>query len=300
MANSTTTLHGPGSEGVKFNYQSQNLGLDEWVNLLTLCLAPVLAHILTGSPRAITGTTSDSPPTWLDRIALSNPTSIVWRYYAVTDRRVRTPHWSGADMVAANTAIWSGCGWHNSQSSSATAAKESVFFINDGFAQQQKRRVALLSVSALKSLLVTVQGVQALYAVVVSFHGRPFPRSLGTIFLPIATLGLFRLPAALWLFDDAGSPHRALYATLPSSEPSTPTPVPDCESESENRLELELERFPHNSVRGILVRLYFALQMLGLFGLTLTHTAGYHYSLSYLLQNILFCFLAGITVGVIF
>ena len=66
-----------------FQYQSQNLNLGNWVELLTLCLAPLIAHIVAGAPRIVY--LRNQRPQWHDYLVHYNPTSIGWRHFAIVD-----------------------------------------------------------------------------------------------------------------------------------------------------------------------------------------------------------------------
>ncbi|KNG86221.1 hypothetical protein ANOM_005989 [Aspergillus nomiae NRRL 13137] len=65
-----------------FNYADKTniLKLEDWLSILTLCLSPLIAHILSGVPTVVRR--CPSPPTWLDTLCLYNPTTILWRYLA--------------------------------------------------------------------------------------------------------------------------------------------------------------------------------------------------------------------------
>jgi hypothetical protein len=87
-----------------FTYQSQGIPLNTWVELITTCLAPLLVHVA-GGVSSITPFSSSSSsssyysndpgalspllPSWTVRLPHFNPISIVWRYYAIADRRAR-------------------------------------------------------------------------------------------------------------------------------------------------------------------------------------------------------------------
>jgi hypothetical protein len=74
--------------------------------LLTLCLAPLVAHIFVGAPEPVVLTST--PPRWHERILHFNPTSIYWRYYVITIRLARAESWSKDETVATNAIFWVG------------------------------------------------------------------------------------------------------------------------------------------------------------------------------------------------
>ena len=182
-------------EGLK--YQSGNITMPEWVSLLTLCFSPLLAHVVAGAPHPTC--LSRNRPSWHDRLCHYNPVSILWRYGAITDRRVRARAWCPANMAAANAIFWTGAGWDGSEE---MAARSVLYCIS----LPEQARLSLFSWSAIKTAIVTIQGVQA----VVTITGSIFARwdllnsgfSIDTAFLPISILGLLRLYAAFWLTDD--------------------------------------------------------------------------------------------------
>jgi hypothetical protein len=141
---------------------------------------------------------SSNPPRWTDRIGLYNPTSILWRYFVIFDRRVRCLNWTPCDMAASNAHFWLGQFWDGS---------EDIITRSRRFCVRPPARsyVDLLSSSAAKTLIVTLQGIQALYEVLgsLSMDSQYYISiNLGSVFLPLAILGLLRLPAALWITDD--------------------------------------------------------------------------------------------------
>jgi hypothetical protein len=78
---------------ILFTYQSQGLNFKQWTDFITICLAPLIAHLAGGvvSP-TILGSLSQGP-TWISYLTHFNPISIVWRYYIIVDRRVRARSW---------------------------------------------------------------------------------------------------------------------------------------------------------------------------------------------------------------
>ncbi|KAF1981505.1 hypothetical protein K402DRAFT_398486 [Aulographum hederae CBS 113979] len=179
-----------------YPYQSQNTSFDDWISLITLCLAPLIAHLYGGVPTIthLCGTR----PRWHDRITRYNPTSIIWRYFAITDRRLRTISWTTQDLAATNALFWTAVGWHGGQE---TVQKSRTHRIPG----HSRTHIEIMSVSTLKTVVVTLQGVQAVYSLVNDATGKgTFGNylALDTIFFPIAVFGLLRLPAAIWLSDE--------------------------------------------------------------------------------------------------
>ncbi|KAK8051487.1 hypothetical protein PG993_002872 [Apiospora rasikravindrae] len=94
-------------------YQSHSISFSKWINLLTLALAPLIAHILAGAPRV--SYLSKRRPKWHERFVHYNPTSILWRYAANADRRLRARAWGKAYIAAANAIFWTSDGWDGSE-----------------------------------------------------------------------------------------------------------------------------------------------------------------------------------------
>ncbi|KAF2674486.1 hypothetical protein BT63DRAFT_435588 [Microthyrium microscopicum] len=178
-----------------FNYQSQGIAFGDWITLLTLCLAPVVAHILAGTPSPVIFSTR--PPRWMNRIGHYNPTSIIWRYFVIFDRRMRCRNWTVSDLAATNAHFWVDNAWDGS---------EEMMLRSRGFSSHLPDRsyVHALSGSAIKTIIVALQGAQALYSVIAAQFTAEYlgNTSLATVFLPLAILGLLRLPAAPWISDD--------------------------------------------------------------------------------------------------
>lgn len=185
-------------------YQSGDLTFSEWSTLITLCLAPLIAHMAVGAPR--TSLLSERRPAWHNRMTLYNPTSIVWRYYAIASRRIRARHWDCLDIVAANTVFWTGrSGWDGSE-------EAAVLFQSPYHWRTLPQHRSLTVFSGLETLAVTFQGVSALLGYIAEILGpndafwapfyTPGLQSLSNIFQPLTVLGLMRLFSALWLTSD--------------------------------------------------------------------------------------------------
>ena len=173
---------------------SGQIPFTDWVALFTLCLAPLIAHIAAGAPTPTV--LADTSPTWHDLAVLYNPTSVLWRYFAITDRRLRARAWSPGHVSAANAIFWTLRGWDGSEEMVASSFPY--------IAQLPERsRVILLSASSLKSLIVAIQGLSALWLLVGNLTGGFYAASLAvdSIFGPLAVFGLLRLCAAFWLIE---------------------------------------------------------------------------------------------------
>ncbi|KAI1856267.1 hypothetical protein JX265_011779 [Neoarthrinium moseri] len=184
--------------------QSQSLSFAEWVALLTLCLAPLIAHILAGAPQP--SLLASSKPKWHDRVCILNPTSILCRYAAIVDRRIRARQWGPVDAAAANAVFWNQHGWDGSEEMVMRALPYCTLLPDHG-------TVELLSTEMLKTAIVTMQGLQALVSLVGGVTGTVlFNQYFGLdgIFGPLSVMGLLRLYAAPWLTDDYMYSGRAL------------------------------------------------------------------------------------------
>lgn len=187
MANNTTV-----SAVIVFRHQSQNIPFSNWIPLLTVCLAPLIAHLIAGAPKIVY--LHCTIPPWHEIIVHYNPTSIIWRYYAIIDRRVRARSWNNVDMAAGNALFWTSHGWDGSE---AMLIKSRDICIRE----PPPLRKRLLSTDALKTVIVTLQGIQAVY-LIVDFNSGFTGFALDSVFMPLAFIGLLRLPSALWLTEE--------------------------------------------------------------------------------------------------
>ncbi|KAL4728067.1 hypothetical protein ACLX1H_004783 [Fusarium chlamydosporum] len=179
-------------------YQSQNIAISDWIGLLTLCLAPLIAHVLIGAPSP-TYLSLTRPP-WHERICHYNPTSILWRYAMVADRRIRAKNWDRIDLAATNALFWTDQGWDGTEEIIQYSRPRCVQLPDDD-------RVTFLSRDAFKTLIITVQGLQAIILLLGSqiATGAPgFTLFMGVdiIFFPVALFGLLRLCSCVWLTDE--------------------------------------------------------------------------------------------------
>jgi len=140
-------------------------------------------------------------PPWTDRITLFNPITLVWRYYSIAYFRLRTPSWDAADLAAANAAFWDikTRRWDGTDHALLLSRRYLT-------SPPESSHVKFVSGSTLATIILTLQGVQAIFFVVgnVVSDFIHFPDGLPTLFLPIGLLGLLRLPAAAWVSNEWG------------------------------------------------------------------------------------------------
>jgi len=181
---------------LQIHYQSQGIPIAEWLAQFTLCLAPFAAHVLIGVPMFIF--LSDNRPSVWTQINFFNPMTIVWRYFMIADRRLRSTNWTAEDMAASNAAFWTGNKWDGSENMMVRSREWII-------RRPPSNRISFISISMLGTIIVTVQGVQALYQLTqIIWTGLSPIQALADMFIPLAVGSLFRLPAALWLTDDIG------------------------------------------------------------------------------------------------
>ncbi|KAI1387665.1 uncharacterized protein F4822DRAFT_407245 [Hypoxylon trugodes] len=181
-------------------YQSGSISFTEWCALLTLALAPLIAHIAAGFPQP--SYLHPRSPKWHERIALFNPTSVLWRYAAITDRRIRAKDWNKKDMAATNALFWTSRGWDGSEKMIALSSPYCTHLPEHG-------QISLFSGEFFKTLVVTLQGMQAIVALCLSLEGDNsssdgFITFVGVdqIFFPLAFIGLMRLFCGFWLTNE--------------------------------------------------------------------------------------------------
>lgn len=92
----------------------EKISPSDWLSQFTLCLAPIVVHIFIGVPVAVY--LHRKEPRWHDMIGFYNPTTIIWRYMAIAERRARAKQWKAIDMAATNARFWDGEKWDGSQS----------------------------------------------------------------------------------------------------------------------------------------------------------------------------------------
>ncbi|KAF1956835.1 hypothetical protein CC80DRAFT_394753, partial [Byssothecium circinans] len=180
------------------HYYSQCISFPEWMSLLTICLSPLIAHVVSGTPPV--SHISRTRPKWHDYLCHYNPTSIIWRYAAITDRRIRAIDWNNYDLASSNAIFWTTNGWDGSEQLALTAIPYCVRL-------PDCTHVRVVSGTVLKTVITTLQGLGALYTLAASL-GQSYgiqvvhAFAVDNIFLPLAILGLLRFFAATWLTED--------------------------------------------------------------------------------------------------
>lgn len=107
------------------HYQSYGISVSDWITLFTLCLAPLFAQLISGTPQP--SYLHTSRPKWHDRLVLYNPTSILWRYAIIADRRIRAWKWDKVDLAASNALFWTADGWDGSEAIVDQAMRKCTF-----------------------------------------------------------------------------------------------------------------------------------------------------------------------------
>ncbi|ETS84517.1 hypothetical protein PFICI_02542 [Pestalotiopsis fici W106-1] len=209
------------------SFNSKCIPFSEWISLLTLCLAPLIVHVVSGSPSG--SSLAAKRPHWYDYVCHYNPTSILWRYAAITDRRIRALYWSNSDMAASNAIFWTEIGWDGREHMIISAASYCIHLPEHPHAE-------LVSSTTIKTVITVAQGIAAFYPLVDSLvnvkSSGSYVGMLGvdSIFTPIAILGLLRLFAARWLTEDY------IYNTRSDIPLKTLPSVPEDESGSTEHL----------------------------------------------------------------
>ncbi|KAK5637215.1 hypothetical protein RRF57_012927 [Xylaria bambusicola] len=177
-------------------FHSHTLSFSDWISLITLALAPLIAHLLAGAPQP--SYLVRSRPKWHDYLVHYNPTSILWRYAAIADRRIRALDWNRQDFAATNALFWTTHGWDGSQEMVELSVPYRLRLPDHS-------RASLFSTDMVKTAVLALQGLQAFYVLVGTFFGvHDFSANLAadTTFGPLAILGFMRLVAASWLTSD--------------------------------------------------------------------------------------------------
>lgn len=174
--------------------QSQGIKLNEWFAQFTQCLAPWVAHVLVGVPAIVNLT--DKPIPWHRHIPLYNPLSIYWRYLIICDRRLRCRDWNSGRMATTCTMFWDGSRWSSTELETDQHLPRLV-------RPPPYSRTPIFSVPMLGTLVVVLQGSQALYEVFqVGTSGFVLTQGVAGVFLPIAISSLFRLAPSFWITND--------------------------------------------------------------------------------------------------
>lgn len=170
----------------------------DWISILTLCFTPLLVHVIAGIPDTVCFSVPRKHLRWHHRICHYNPTTIIWRYFAIADRRLRAKKWDATHLAASNALFWTQRGWDGSEE---MIERSRPYCIKP----PEATRTLLLSKSSFKTLIVTLEGLQSISTLIGSFNGQlemAKTLSIGSIFFPLSVLGLLRLCAAPWLTDE--------------------------------------------------------------------------------------------------
>lgn len=156
----------------------------------------MIVHIVAGAPRP--SYLCHSRPKWHDTICILNPTSILWRYLAITDRRIRSRAWTTVEVAASNAVFWTPAGWDGTEAMVANSLPYATRL-------PEVPRVHLFSVEMGKTVVTVLQGIQAFTSLLGLFtHEGDYTTmdAVSGLFIPIALCGLLRLFPARWLTDD--------------------------------------------------------------------------------------------------
>ena len=236
---------------IEFKHQSQSIPFSEWLSLLTLCFAPLVAHVLVGVPEPTV--CGKLPLPWHERICHFNPTFIFWRYFAIVDRRARARKWDRPDdLGAANATFWDGNRWDGS-------VEKMVRMRGKATKEPSYHHIYVFSASAVGTLIITLQGIQAIYELIANATGSVYASGhpISKVFFPLAILGLARLPAAPWLTAEYGYRQHKESEPLGEgySEPLLPlTPHIDTNPIAAGSNVPSNQFYPQNSWRGTLTR----------------------------------------------
>jgi hypothetical protein len=268
-----------GSETLlKLSYQSKGIAFSDWVSLFTLCLTPLVLHVIAGTPQVVCLFYTRKNLKWHRRFCLYNPTTIIWRYFAIADRRIRAKEWSAADIAASNVVFWTPRGWDGSEEMIQGSRLYCLKFPDNS-------RATIFSKNFVKTVVITIQGVQAIIFLIEGFTTPSVfltNIAIDTIFFPLAVLGLLRLCAALWLTEDyLYAEHEDRSTTLAlkqrTADPQTMPHLPVAQSTSSKGLldpadyTSETRFHPINSWRGWLFRIIFLILLLLLWAMCLIY-----------------------------
>jgi hypothetical protein len=294
---------------IRFTYQSNGISFVDFISLLTLCFAPLIAHVMAGVPEPTV--LCAKPPSWTERLVHYNPTSILWRYISITDRRIRAIAWDEIDMAACNALFWTPIGWDGSDEMAARSRHRCI-------QPPDTARVRLMSGESVKTIIILLQGIQALYQLVyqvIVYSTCSWIIALGNIFSPLAIMGLARLFPALWLSQDFSyaryeseyilrrrerdAGHMMSFASWMSME-SLPHRLLRSPSSIE-ALALERRFRPTNYFWSRIFRRAVLLPQLGFFTICVLYlkpTTGYHSSLSLtaILYHTFYLFFLGVSI----
>jgi hypothetical protein len=206
----------------------ERIEVADWLLIITQCLAPLLIHILVGIPSAVY--LHSSRPEWHDKVTFYNPTTIIWRYFVIVDRRIRAKRWNAFDMAATNVRFWTGDRWDGSE----YIMERSKLYCTR---VADKPRIKFNSQTTVETAIVAVQGMQAILNMSKGFAGG-WQVSIATMFFPLALIGLLRIPATYWLSEEATyTDHRSIVGVE-----RPPSRNPDDDSYSDYRTTLDGEK----------------------------------------------------------
>jgi Ca2+/H+ antiporter len=141
-----------------------------------------------------------------------------------------------------------------------------------------KHYISVFSTSAVGTLIITLQGIQAISDIIVNLTGSVHPSGhpISRVFFPLAILGLVRLPAAPWLTSEYGYRQRKESEPLGEgvSEPLLLLPPNTDTNPIAARSNAPSNQFyPQNSWRGISTRVILMVVLLVLTALTVAFFA---------------------------
>jgi hypothetical protein len=214
-------------------------------------------------------------------------------------------------MAASNAVFWTTERWDGS---------EEMIQKSRGYCLREPAHthIDLVSGTSAKTLVVTLQGVEAIYTILLGIaepRWNEYARTLAFnhIFGPLAVFGLLRLPAAFWMTEDYSF---ANFDTLETTYTNVEILQEDgkkqaitseVEYHTTNRSALEAlseaELFhPASSWRGIAVRTFFLALLFPLWGITVYYISplnGVTYTTTTLLVNILYLIFLSVAIMIL-
>ncbi|KAH8687963.1 hypothetical protein BGZ60DRAFT_522591 [Tricladium varicosporioides] len=252
-----------------FRSQYDRITAGEWLAQITLCLAPLIAHIIIGIPSPVY--LHRTSPRWHDSMGFYNPTTILWRYFATADRALRAKNWKPIDMAATNSRFWTSHGWDGSEE---MMEKSKTFCTR----VPPKAHARLLSRGALESGIIFIQGVQACIDLSTTIGEGSWQPSIATVFYPLALFGFLRMPAAYWLSEDGAYADTTSYKLAPRIEneglgyemgPVKTEPLIRTELLHYTEYATSYNSYPPSNWRGWITRVYFPSSVLGIMSLSM-------------------------------
>ncbi|KAH8659215.1 hypothetical protein BGZ60DRAFT_414823 [Tricladium varicosporioides] len=264
----------------------------DWLSQITLCLAPLIVHIIIGVPSTVY--LHRKQPRWYDEICFYNPTSIIWRYMVILERRVRAKNWKSIDMAASTVRFWTADGWDGS---------EDIMEKSRPFCTRipHHARINFVSKTAFETLVIFLQCIQAMVDLAQGDQGG-WQVSISNIFYPLALIGVVRLPAAYWLSDDHS------YTNVHSEETERLLVTTSLEERAEFTLRMAktsallghgdhgkpYDAHPRNGWRARLVRGFYLVVLIGLAATSFRYVAPFSrfitLSVTAYIEALLYCF----------